>query len=185
MKLVHEWLETGNVDVSKWDRKVPDRVLPERREQIAVMEEGKADRVFLKPAADGSLIAEIKQVKQQAKEWVPVYDEKGNGIDAIERPVFEEKVTPEQRIKREHYAARIFKALVDGGLKPNDPKSVADYIIVHNALPGLPTEEEFAERQGKISMGEMQTRSNLAMQILTQAFLNLSERVSALERVKK
>lgn len=184
MKLISEWLENGGVDVTKWDEKVPDQVIPEHKSRVPVMAE-ESPTIFLKADIDGSLIAEVKRVKHQLKEWVPIYDDKGNGIDAVELQVFEDKVTPEQRIKREHFGARIFKGLVDGGLKPNDPKSVADYIAAYKALPGLPTEEEFTARQGKISMGEMQTRSNLAMQILTQAFVTLAERVTALEKAKK
>lgn len=183
--IVQEWAETGTVDLDRWDAMVPDHVIAKARKTLEpVMERVPVKREKLVPIEGGYRKEIISRVEERPlKIWTPIYDENGNGIDAVEEEQFDTVDLPEERKPREHYGARIFKKLLDDGLDPKDPASFAAYIKANKALPGLPTEAEW--EQGKFSLGEMHTRSTLALEILTQAFVSLSERVSVLEKEKE
>lgn len=181
--VVQEYVRTGGIDLKRWDDTVAPHVEPafvERRTIPVAGEEVEINEV-LEKADDGTYVVKLVERRRPAvlKMLTPVYDESGNGIGAVLETQFDEVAIPEKRTPREHYGARIFKGLVDGGLDPRDPVSVAAYVAAHNCLPGMPRESEW--EHGKYSMGELQTRSTLAMEIMAQALIGLTERVVQLE----
>lgn len=188
--LVQEWAESGKVDVAKWDATVPDRVTPEkvvpaRVERVPVMETVIEDVQSLVPVDGGyRSVVERKPIERQMQVWTPIFDERGNGIDALLEDQFDEVVIPEERIpetveRREHYAARIFQGLLKEGLDPKNPESFVAKVAADKALPGMPRADEW--EHAKFSLGEMQTRTVLATEIVVQAMAGLLRRVQALE----
>ena len=182
----HEWAETGQIDLDRWDATVPDIEVPEQIERIPVMEEVTLMVDDLEKI-DGAHVRtkKVKKVRRHKIEFEPVYDEDGNGIGAIEKQVYEDKVTPAHTVKRQHLGARLFKKLLDDGLDPRDVRSVAGYIKNHKALPGMPTEAEWKERNTKISIGELHSRNTLSTEIVMMSLASLAERVTALEAKRK
>jgi hypothetical protein len=145
MALQKEFLENREIDLSKWDALVPDQIVPEMREQVPVLVEADVTVPVDKRDKDGDLIRsmETRKEKVQAVELVPVYDEKGNGVDVVERPLFQEVVTPQKIIKRQHRTARIFKAMCDSGFDPRDPNQYFAKMRADEALPGMPTKADW------------------------------------------
>lgn len=104
-------------------------------------------------------------------------------LDTKTGKISEVIVAPERVEKREHNTARVFKDLLDGGLNPKDPASLATYIRANNALPGMPTEAEW--QQGKFSIGELHSRMWLATEIVAVAFMALADDVAAMKAASK
>lgn len=186
-----EYLVEGQFDVDRWDAMVPDKIFPEERYTVPLEEE--VDGVTLTPAADGSLIAKRERVKRPVMDRIPVFDEDGNGIDMIEEPAVEELIVPERRIKQQHRTAHLFKAMLDEGFDPRDPAQYLARLRRDRALPGMPTEAEFADRQAramdgeksqKLSVSEKFERMWLAVELLALSFDTLHQRVEKLENAQ-
>lgn len=164
-----EFAETGTVDTDKWDALAPDFVEPEMKERIPVMTEVRKDEVIL-TKTDGGYIGktEMRTSKEVLKLWVPIHDENGNGIGAVEEEQFDEIVRPERRTKQRHELAHQFKALVDSGFDPRDPVAYLAKMRKDRALPGMPTEADW--QHNTLSVGEIHNRLWLAMEMLALAF---------------
>ena len=85
-----------------------------------------------------------------------------------------------QVIPRRHYAAHLLKKMIDSGFDPKDPAQYLAKMRERKTLPGMPNEAEW--ERAKFSIGELHTRSVLAMEILALAFEGLHQRVDALEK---
>ncbi|UJW87947.1 hypothetical protein [Devosia sp. SL43] len=181
MALASDFLRTGKVDTSFWDNMVPDWIEPARKERRLVIQK------VIKPEAryaetEGGWVRTIAQVEtdEPVLEFVPIWDEDGNGVDAIEQPVTEEIEIPEQRIPRRHELAHRFKAMVEDGFDPRDPVQYIAKLKADEALPGMPTKAEW--QHNTLSSGEMFGRLWLATEMLALVVINLHERVVKLER---
>ena len=110
----------------------------------------------------------------------PVYDDAGNGIDAVAETAMQEIVVPETRVPRQHVVAHLFQSMIDDGFDPRDPLNYIDRMERDHALPGMPTEAEW--EHGKFSLGEIASRKWLAIEFLALALRGLAARVAELER---
>jgi len=166
MALQSEFLERGEIDLDKWDGMVPDQIVPESREEIPVTVDADFETVVDERAKDGSLVRRkvIAKKRMQVVDFDPVWDEHGNGIDAIAVPVTQEIVTPEQIIKRTHRTARLFKGMIDDGFDPRDPEQYFARMMADEALPGMPTKATW--EHNSLSIGEIAGRKWLAMEML-------------------
>lgn len=184
MALRARFLELGLVDTDYWDNLVPDLIVPERREMVPVTYIRRAIvRVPVVEEVDGRLVQRFEEQEVESEEQVvwadPIYDEAGNLVGAVETPLFDEVVTPEQVIPRRHELAHRFKAMVEDGFDPRDPIAYFAKLRADEALPGMPTKEDWS--QGGLSTGEMTGRLWLAMEMLAIVTMNLHERVAVLE----
>jgi hypothetical protein len=166
MALATEFRDSGTVDLAKWDAMVPNTEVPERVEQVPVMEEVEQSVLILERDDSGDLIlrTEVRTALVEATYFDPVRDADGNGIDAIEMPLVEERVIPAQTIVREHHTARVFKAMLDGGFDPRDPEAYFAKMQSDEALPGMPTQADWVHNA--LSVGENFSRKWLAMEML-------------------
>lgn len=179
--MVKEWQETGRHDVQKWHDMVPDYVVPEHIEEKPVMVDVTVEEDYEVLDADGDSVRKVRTVtrKRQAKTLRPIYDEKGNGIDAVEEDVTEPVTVPEVRIARKHPAAEAFAELLDGGFDPTDPSAFIAKVRQRGTLPCLPNKADMEAR--KFSLGELDTRNRLASEIFVAAFEGAVKRIDDLE----
>lgn len=201
MALQREFLETGTVDTDFWDSLVPDLEIPESIEPGRV----EPERVVVEPLledvlvrqrklveTDGGYVLQIVEetVQRQVVDLMPVWDEAGNGIAAVEVPATIERViearvvpdritSPAERVERRHELAHRFAAMVADGFDPRDPVAYIARLKADEALPGMPTKAEW--QHGGLSTGELYGRLWLATEMLAIVVMNLHERVAALE----
>lgn len=182
--VVQEFAATGKVDLVKWDASVPDRQIAEQKRMRPVTIKRTVPAIVDEPDKDGSLVRRQKMVEIDAPvfaDLTPIFDENGNGIGAREEHLMEEVVLVPAAVEpRQHFAARLFKDMIDTGFDPRDPVQYMAKVAADRALPGMPTEAEW--EHGKFSLGEIHTRSVLAMEIMAQAMGGVLKRVEALER---
>lgn len=192
MAMAEEFRTKGVIDLDKWDALVPDIEIPERIETVPVMADVEVERVVDERADDGSLVRKTITVTEQAAqiELEPVWDEDGNGVDAVEHLVTEEITIPAETIHRIHGTARVFKAMCDAGFDPRDPEQYFSKMQADEALPGMPTQADW--EQNGLCMGEMFSRKWLAMEMIAivcnAMWLKLNEhdaRLAALEASKR
>jgi hypothetical protein len=166
MALATEFRDSGTVDLAKWDAMVPNIDVPARIEQVPVMEEVEQPVLILERDDNGDLIqrTEVRTILAEATYFDPVWDTDGNGIDAIEMPLVEERIVPAQTIVREHHTARVFKAMLDAGFDPRDPEAYFAKMQADEALPGMPTQADWVHNA--LSVGENFSRKWLAMEML-------------------
>jgi hypothetical protein len=180
--LAKEFLESGTVDLEYWDSTVPDVVMPEVKLNRQRKERVIKNEVAYEEQEDGSYLAvrRQKEVELEVFELMPVHDEYGNGVDAIEVPVYEpEEIVPEQRTKRQHKMAHLLKSMLDEGFDPRNPISYIQKLRKDEALPGMPTKENW--EHNALSIGEIHNRLWLATEMVALVMLNLHDRVTALE----
>ncbi|MRX31925.1 hypothetical protein [Aminobacter sp. MDW-2] len=192
MAMAEEFRTKGVIDLDKWDALVPNIEIPERIETVPVMADVEVERVVDERSEDGSLVRKTIIVTEQATqiELEPVWDEGGNGVDAVEHLVTEEIIIPAETIQRIHGTARVFKAMCDAGFDPRDPEQYFAKMRNDEALPGMPTQADW--EQNGLCMGEMFSRKWLAMEMLAivsnAMWLKLNEhdaRLAALEASKR
>ena len=176
MAMAETFAEKGTFtdeDVAEWDARVPDQIEPARKEQKPVMEKAIVSKLVRDD--DGSMRAVPIEAERQKVEQIPVYAADGKtGIDMIEEPVFEEVDIPEKVIPRQHHAARVFKALIDGGFDPRDPAAYIAKMRADEALPGMPTKADW--EHNALSSGEMVSRLWLATEMLALTVATIEER---------
>jgi hypothetical protein len=91
-----------------------------------------------------------------------------------------EVATPAKTTPRVHTAARRLQRLVAEGLDVTDPRSVVDYLLMHETLPCMPTREEWGDGS-QMSIGTLRNCDSMAVEILGLCVRNLLERLEALE----
>lgn len=169
MALQEEFLDQGEIDLAKWDALVPDQVVPGTREMVPVTYTLTESRpVVVIEEEDGRLVRRV--VEQPVEREVPivwaepVYDEAGEIVDAVETPLFDEVVVPEQLVPRVHGTARLFAAMVADGFDPRDPDAYFAKMRTEEALPGMPTKATW--QHNSLSAGDMMGRLWLASEML-------------------
>ena len=170
MAMSKEFLESGEVDLDKWDALVPDQIVPEHREErpltykVQVTSMESVDE----PDEMGRIVRRTmrtsKVVDMPAVIADPVYDEAGQIVDAIETALTEEVVIPERVVIREHRTARVFKAMLDGGFDPREPEQYFARMRADEALPGMPTRASW--KHNGLCIGEQFSHQWLAMEML-------------------
>jgi hypothetical protein len=178
---VLEALQAGVIDLEKWDGCVPDREVPEFVEMVDVTEDVDVEAVELVPSDDGSYTALSmrRTVSRPVKVWTPIYDENGNGIDAIEETVTERRVRPARIEHRRHEPARRFVER----MHELDPDVFTAKWKATGALPGMPTPAEFAVHPS--STGDMIQRLWEVCELQAVHIAKLSERIKALEPTER
>ncbi len=186
-----EFLETGTVDTAEWDDRVPDRVTEEFVERVPVMVDVPVEGERLERKADRYVVVKETRIEQRQKmQLVPVKHANGKPVRKpnaageladvmVEEPVFEEVRHPAKIEKRRHELAHRFKAMVEDGFDPRDPKAYIAKMRADRALPGMPTIADW--RHNELNLGEIHNRLWLATEMLALAFVGLEERVTALE----
>lgn len=154
--LAKEFLERGVVDVAKWDAMVPDHVIPAHKQRVPGDEK-----------------------KRTAHDFEVHYDADGNGIAATPIPISDEVDIPEHRSARHHKAAHVFKAMLDDGFDPRDPAQYAAKLKRDEALPGMPSQKDW--QHGALSMGELQSRLWLAVEMLALVVIKQEEQSRAID----
>jgi hypothetical protein len=180
--LATEFIETGTVDTDKWDSLVPDRLVPRRIEKVPLLEHVEIETVNRERQDDGTYlqVKGLLREQRQVRDFVPVYDAAGNGIDAVQEPVFENEIVhPEHVIPRRHEVAHLFKTMIDEGFDPRDPIQYIARLKREQALPGMPTQQDW--QHGALSTGAIQSRLWLATEMLALVVISLHERVERLE----
>jgi len=188
MALQAEFLKSGTVDIEKWDALVPDIVIPERRESVPLtytITETKPVEVTKEEGGRLVRRLEVRPVERKVPVvWAePVYDDKGTIVDAVETPLFDEVVTPEKVTPRVHGTARLFAAMLAEGFDPRDPAQYIAKLKSDQALPGMPSLASW--QHNEIGSGEMFMRLWLASEMMALVTMNLHDRVSALEAVRR
>ncbi len=189
--MVKEWQITGLHDAQMWHDMVPDYVIPEHIEYQPVMYEKTFEEEYEEDDVDGDKVRKVRTVtrEKQLRALVPVYDDKGKGVDAVEIGVVTPVTVPEKRIVRKHPAADVFKELLDSGFDPMDPAQFIAKTKERGTLPCMPNNDDMQARQ--YSLGEMDTRNRLAAEVFVAAFEgavkkidDLESRLSALEKTR-
>ena len=180
--MVKDWQETGKHDLKKWHDMVPDYVVPEHEEEQQVTRTVETVEVYDELDKDGDKVRKTRTVERTnvLRALYPVYDDKGNGIDAVEADVMETVTVPEMRIERKHHAAEAFSELLAEGFDPTDPAAFIAKTKERGTLPCLPNKADMEARQ--YSLGELDTRNRLASEIFVAAFEGAVNRIDDLER---
>lgn len=189
MALQEEFLERGEVDLDKWDAKIPDLEEPERRELVPVLEETEAETIELVEGEPVLVKAKVLRPKRQRR---AVKDANGKAVYrtldgkrqklTVEIEETEERVTPARTVKRRHEVAHLFKRMVDDGFDPRDSQAYFRRLVADAALPGMPTRAEW--QHGTLGVGEMINRLWLAQEMLAIVVMNHEGRIAALEASK-
>jgi hypothetical protein len=177
-----EFMKSGTVNTAMWDGYAIDVVEPE----VVNDELVEIDVQLTEPEEqtvrqrDGS----FKRVKVTSKkatplDAIPVLDDKGEQVGIEWVPQTVRKVKPARTIKRRNELAHEFKAMLDQGFDPRDPKAYFDKMLADEALPGLKTKANWVPNQESNA-----TRTNriiLALELQTAAFKTVYEQVEALK----
>ncbi|RVD52958.1 hypothetical protein [Mesorhizobium sp. M7A.F.Ca.ET.027.03.2.1] len=168
MALSKEFIAEGAVDLEKWDAMVPDLVIPEAVNQAPVLVDVEVEKTVDVETDDGLVRRSVSSIERRAAvDLVPVWDEAGNGIDAIEVPLTETVTTPAVTVSRVHGTARVFKAMLDDGFDPRDPEQYFARLLADEALPGMPTQADW--QHNDLSIGDLFSRKWLAVEMLAVA----------------
>lgn len=175
MALAAEFKKGGEIDLDKWDSFIPDVIIPQTVTRTPRLE---SSTEYFTVKTDDGYEVQKRNGKKQATELAPVWDEKGNGIGAIDEPLYDEAVVPEQVIKRQHQTARLFAKMVADGFDPRDPAKYVLKLRTDEALPGMPTQAEWAERgHNSFSQSELFMRKWLALEMLALVVADHEDRM--------
>jgi hypothetical protein len=185
MALDAEYQRTGTIDLEYWHSLVPDTVIPAVVEEAYVAKvpvTRSVERQRIEEADDGFVLRTVT-VEEPVTMATGVWDEDGNGVGAIEVPLFDEvevpaNITPEVIIPRDHAVARIFKDMIDDGFDPRDPVKYIARLRSDQALPGMPTRDTW--EHNAIGQGELFSRLWLALEMLANVVVNHEERLQKL-----
>lgn len=101
-----------------------------------------------------------------------------------EGKIEEIEIEPARAEARQHTVVRAFKAMLDEGFDPRDPRNYVERMKADGAVPGLITEAEWRDRMtrnDKPDIGTTTTRLMLAVDNLAVMCAALLDRIEALE----
>lgn len=181
-----EFMKSGTVNTAMWDEFAIDHHVVENEELTPVfIEEDLPEPVVeIVGARDGTL-RQITRTKKKVPlmEDRDVLDENGAVVGRVKAPVVNKKVTPAKTIKRQNELAHEFKAMLDEGFDPRDPKAYFDKMLADEALPGLKTKANWVPNEE--SNAKRTNRIILALELQTAVVKTLYERLEALEKKVK
>jgi hypothetical protein len=177
-----EFMKSGTVNTAMWDEFAIDIHEPEVVNEELV----EIDVQLTEPEAqvvrkrDGT----FERVKVTSKKATPldarpVLNDKGEQVDIAWVPQTIKKVRPARTIKRQNELAHEFKAMLDEGFDPRDPKAYFDKMLADEALPGLKTKANWVPNEE--SNAKRTNRIILALELQTAAFKTVYEQVEALK----
>lgn len=189
MALQPEFINGLVINKTAWDRKVPDQIIDGEVSEVPVfdlVEKSVERNTFDKSTKKFIRSQVIETVRVPRMMKAPVVDASGNSIldenghpVMLEQQVVEVITKPGSVRKREHKMAALLSDLVAAGFDPRDPENFIRHMENTRSLPGMPTEVEW--EQSKYPLGEMASRSWLAMECMALAFRGLTARVKKLE----
>lgn len=177
-----EFMKSGTVNTAMWDEFAIDHNVVENEETTPVFidEDLPEPVVEIVGARDGTL-RQITRTKKKVPlmEDRDVLDESGAVVGRVKAPVVNKKITPAKTIKRRNELAHEFKAMLDEGFDPRDPKAYFDRMLADEALPGLKTKANWVPNEE--SNAKRTNRIILALELQTAAFKTVYEQVEALK----
>ena len=180
-------MKTGTVNTVMWDGYAIDVEVPasEQEELVEIDVQLSEPEVQTVRQRDGTFKRiEVTSKKATPLDAVPVLNDKGEQVDTEWVPQKVRKVTPAKTIKRQNELAHEFKAMLDEGFDPRDPKAYFDRMMADEALPGLKTKANWVPNEE--SNAKRTNRIILALELQTAVDKTLYERLEALEaKVKK
>ena len=187
MAMSKEFFDTGDINLDKWDAFVPDQEVEEVVAEHPVYVDSDEDELSSKMTNKGIVVRKTGRKKRvPLKEWVPIYDENGRGIDAVLVETYEKVVTPARTVRRQHRTARVFKDMLANGFDPRDPEMFFEKMRKDEALPGMPNQSNW--EHNTLCTGEMISHMWLATEMLAIVsnvmwgkLKDLTARVEALE----
>jgi hypothetical protein len=182
-----EYMKGGTVNTAVWDEFAIDVHEPEtvNEEIVEIDVQLSVPEVRVERQRDGSFKrVEVSSKRAAPLDAFPVLNDKGEQVDTAWVPQTVRKVTPAKTIKRRNELAHEFKAMLDEGFDPRDPKAYFDKMLADEALPGLKTKANWVPNEE--SNAKRTNRIILALELQTAVVKTLYERLEALEaKVKK
>lgn len=177
-----EFMKSSTVNTAMWDEYAIDHEISEVVEDTLVEIDVQLSEpeVRLERQRDGTFKrVEVTSKKATPLDAVPVLNDKGEQVDTAWVPQTIRKVTPAKTIKRQNELAHEFKAMLDEGFDPRDPKAYFDKMLADEALPGLKTKANWVPNEE--SNAKRTNRIILALELQTAAFKTVYEQVEALK----
>jgi len=177
-----EFMKTGTVNTELWDQYAIDDVRPEQIVDVPEYEEIQLDTPVMEVRGqkDGTFQAvAVSKRKAPAMETKPVLDDKGRVVGEVKVPKIKRTVIPARTIKRQNELAHEFKAMLDEGFDPRDPKAYFDKMLADEALPGLKTKANWVPNEE--SNAKRTNRIILALELQTATLKTVYEQVEALK----
>jgi len=177
-----EFMKSGTVNTAMWDEYAIDvEFKAEEREEIVEIDVQLSEpEVRVERQRDGTFKrVEATSKKATPLEAHPVLNDKGEQVGIEWVPQTVRKVTPAKTIKRRNELAHEFKAMLDEGFDPRDPKAYFDKMLADEALPGLKTKANWVPNEE--SNAKRTNRIILALELQTAAFKTVYEQVEALK----
>ena len=178
-----EFMKSGTVNTATWDQYTADYHTSEG----VIEEEGGTVEIDLPEPVqevvgqkDGTLRLVTKtKTRVPVLEDKPVLDDKGRQVGIAKVPKRTRTPVPEKLVKRKNELAHEFKAMLDEGFDPRDPKKYFDKMLADEALPGLKTKANWVPNEE--SNAKRTNRIILALELQTAAFKTVYEQVEALK----
>ena len=177
-----EYMKSGTVNTAMWDGYAIDVVEPEavNEELVEIDVQLSEPEVQTVRQRDGTFKrVEITSKKATPLDAVPVLNDRGEQVDIAWVPQTVRKVTPAKTIKRRNELAHEFKAMLDEGFDPRDPKAYFDKMLADEALPGLKTKANWVPNEE--SNAKRTNRIILALELQTATLKTVYEQVEALK----
>lgn len=177
-----EFMKAGTVNTATWDAYTVEHEFPEEvfEEQVVIEEDLPVPVTQVRGQRDGSYKLEtVTKERKPLLEEKEVRDESGQVIGKVMAPVINRRIVPAKTIKRRNELAHEFKAMLDEGFDPRDPKAYFDKMLADEALPGLKTKANWVRNEE--SNAKRTNRIILALELQTAAFKTVYEQVEALK----
>jgi hypothetical protein len=177
-----EFMKSGTVNTATWDDYTVEVTEGESSLELQEEVEISLDEPEYQIVAqrDGTYKkVEVTTKRVPALDEKPVVNDKGEVVDTIKVPRITKTTTPGRTIKRQNELAHEFKAMLDEGFDPRDPKAYFDKMLADEALPGLKTKANWVPNEE--SNAKRTNRIILALELQTAAFKTVYEQVEALK----
>jgi hypothetical protein len=177
-----EFMKSGTVNTAMWDEYAIDWHEPEHTWEKTLAEKVEITEDTLEERKDGPGFVKKqaqKTINRAIVDHVPVVDQDGNLVGTKEQERKVKMTSPAKTIKRRNELAHEFKAMLDEGFDPRDPKKYFDKMLADEALPGLKTKANWVPNEE--SNSKRTNRVILALELQTAAFKTVYEQVEALK----
>lgn len=177
-----EFMKAGSVNTAMWDEfAIDERQSGSTQEEFVEIDVQLSEpEVSVTRERDGTFRKVGRWTKKATPlDAVPVLNDKGEQVDIAWVPQTIKKVTPAKTIKRRNELAHEFKAMLDSGFDPRDPKQYFAKMLADEALPGLKTKANWVPNEE--SNAKRTNRLVLALELQTAAFKTVYEQVEALK----
>lgn len=177
-----EYMKSGTVNTAMWDGYAIDVVEPEavNEELVEIDVQLSEPEIVIERQRDGTFKrVEVTSKKATPLDAFPVLNDKGEQVGIEWVPQTVKKIIPAKTTTRRNELAHEFKAMLDEGFDPRDPKAYFDKMLADEALPGLKTKANWVPNEE--SNAKRTNRIILALELQTAVVKTLYERLEALE----